>query len=175
MGTIYIKSITHKNKKMANSWYSSSKIFWNWFLGNVLGSRCFYQQLSYPKNFYVDKYNIPSGELKTSKTYSPGNYVAILYGSDDSSAFHILDYSTFVLSGSGCQPPNGLHRKCIDDETIAVWNVKTCSYDQAPCSTGACKDGNCIPSSGLPPFNNTIWIIAVALVGIYLLMKGGKW
>jgi len=113
-----------------------------------------------------------------------------------------------------CQPPPGQpQRKCIDASTIAVWNVKTCQYDTAPCSTGVCSDGNCVGTppgtprwdcSGAPNYlcsqttptgkyatqaecmaackkgeddiinDNLIWIIAVVLVGIYLLMKGKK-
>jgi len=50
--------------------------------------------------YYVDKYSKPAGEFIQSKTYTAGNYAAILYGSDDALPFHILDYSYFVLQAA---------------------------------------------------------------------------
>lgn len=45
-----------------------------------------------------------------------------------------------------CQPPDGVQRKCLDASTIGVWNGVDCKYDTAPCSTGRCASGICLPA-----------------------------
>ncbi len=52
--------------------------------------------------YYVDDFVTNAGEVKIDKSYSAGNYIAHLYGSEDDSPYHILDYSTFTLSS--CTP-----------------------------------------------------------------------
>ncbi len=50
-----------------------------------------------------------------------------------------------------CEPPGGLHRKCGNDGSIQVWNVSTCRYDTAMCSSGfPCFNGWCVPSQIIP-------------------------
>jgi len=44
-------------------------------------------------------------------------------------------------------PPLDQQRKCIDSQTIGVWNTVKKAFDIAKCQTGSCVDGYCGPTN----------------------------
>jgi hypothetical protein len=104
--------------------------------------------IDYP--YYVGKYAVASGEHKVDLPSVQGDFVAILYGSEDAQPFHILDYSVFtIVDYVPCSPPGGVLSKCLDSQTIAAWNQATCSYDSHVCASGSCVNGACTTPPGV--------------------------